>query len=355
MINPFWDFYSFNYLSTQSSGKGFTGAATENDLSGLLINPASVNIEKKFQVNAQYTYKSNQPWLTGLAFTDWYIKQQTFSGSIGFGYRIDKNFQIGFLYNNPAGYYLDLGEIIRTDSLGNEIGRYELYYNFNQHAFNLPFIYSAGSFKLGTSLSYTIYRSSTPGLISTPENPEGYLYEDDIIGETEILKAQFGFIFSSPFGFSIGSSVTSGGKSIVKYKFPSTGNEAYNDASFPWKVTAGAQYRVPKTSWTFSADYNFIGTSVRNNLRDRHDVHFGIENNITKNWTLRAGFFTLFDYRSDDANWFDPVAEYDQYFVTFGGSYKSKNVTVNLSVLTSEFSSGMIKNTIVNGGLTFDF
>jgi len=354
MINPFWDFYSFNYLSTQSSGKGFTGVASENDISGVIINPASINIEKKFQINAQYTYKSNQPWLPALGISDISLKQQTFSGSLGFGYRINKNFQIGFLYNNPSGYYFDLGEFIITDEFGNEIGRYDAYYNFTQHTFNLPFVYSGGGFKVGTNLSYSVYRNATPGFITTIQNPEGYLYEDDIAGKTELLRAQLGFIYSSNFGLSIGSSVTSGGKSIVKYKFP-TGFEPFMDASFPWKVTAGVQYKVPKTSWFLNADYNYFGTSVRDNLRDRHDFHFGIENSINKSWTLRAGFFTLFDYRSDEVNWVDPVGEYDQYFATFGGSYKNKGITVNLAVLTSEFSGGMIKNTLVNGGLTFDF
>src|SRR6266496_4490865 len=62
MISPFWDFYSTNYLNGTSSGKGNTGVATDNDISGAALNPATINFKNKYQVNIQYTYKTRQPW-----------------------------------------------------------------------------------------------------------------------------------------------------------------------------------------------------------------------------------------------------------------------------------------------------
>src|SRR5918912_3580903 len=75
IISPFWDFYSTNYLSTKSSGKGYTGIASENDISGILLNPASVTFDTKYQMNVQYTFKTRQPWLTSLGLSDLALKQ----------------------------------------------------------------------------------------------------------------------------------------------------------------------------------------------------------------------------------------------------------------------------------------
>jgi hypothetical protein len=110
-----------------------------------------------------------------------------------------------------------------------------------------------------------------------------------------------------------------------------------------------------KTTWKFGLDYSYMGTNVSEYLNDRHDVHLGVENDITKNWTLRAGFFTLLDYRDDDGNWIEERGEYDQYFVTLGGGYKQKSFAANFALLSSGFSGGIIKNTYINGGLTFNF
>ncbi|HEY3251785.1 MAG TPA: hypothetical protein VGK25_11765, partial [Ignavibacteria bacterium] len=177
MINPFWEFYGYNYLSSVSAGKGFTGIAGQNDISGFNLNPASIDIPLQNQVNAQYTYKSSQPWLQKLV-TDVGLKQQLLSGSIGYGKKITNMLQTGFIYNNPTGIYFDLGEFVRTDEFGNEIGRYEIYYNVVTHSFNLPFVYSVKNFKIGVNLNYLFSRYTFPGIISTPSEPEGIVTDD---------------------------------------------------------------------------------------------------------------------------------------------------------------------------------
>jgi hypothetical protein len=96
---------------------------------------------------------------------------------------------------------------------------------------------------------------------------------------------------------------------------------------------------------------------MQEGLKDRHDAHIGFEGDITNNWILRGGFLTLLDYRNThpDFEWLDPIGDYDQYFITFGAGYTHKNFAANIAVLTSQFSPGIIKNTYVNGGLTFNF
>ena len=60
MINPYWYFYSNNHLDAVSSGMGSTGIASVGSLSTVYLNPASMEINGKYQANIQYTYKSNQ-------------------------------------------------------------------------------------------------------------------------------------------------------------------------------------------------------------------------------------------------------------------------------------------------------
>lgn len=76
---------------------------------------------------------------------------------------------------------------------------------------------------------------------------------------------------------------------------------------------------------------------------------------MLKNLSVRTGFFTLKDYRSGD-NYIDPIGQYDEYFLTLGGTYKFKNFSASIAVLDSHIlSTGLIKQTLVNGGLTMDF
>lgn len=355
IITPFWDFYTTNYLSTQSSGRGFTGIASVNDISGILLNPASINIPNKYQINVQYTYKTRQQWLPSINLPDLAIKQQLFSGSIGFGYRINKQFQTGFIYNNPSSLYFNIGPIIQTNEYGNEIGRYDLYYDLVNHSFNVPFVYTSNEFSLGLNLNYLISRYIIPrGGITTIGNPSGYSTGDNFSATASIFKAHAGFIYNFMNGLSIGATVSSGGKSTAKYKYPD-GTEISNvKVNFPWKAGFGFQYSLPKTSWKISADYNYTNTSVQNNLKDRHDFHFGVENVLNNHWTVRGGFFTLLDYRNNNLMWLDPVGDYNQYFLTLGTSYQKNNFIFNLAVLTSQISTGIIKNTYVNAGLTFN-
>lgn len=355
-LGSFWDFYTPNFLNTQSNGKGYTGIASDGDISSIIINPASVNLDNKYQVNIQYTYKTKQPWLQSIGISDLALKQQLFSGSVGFGYRINKNAQTGFIYNNPAGMYFDIGEVIRTDEFGNELGRYNAYYDISKHSFNIPFIYSYKNFSAGINLNFIYSVITIPGeSVTSISHPDGYYNGEKFRGKTTYFKGDLGIIHKFNNGISLGLTLSTGGKSKVTYTYPDNIQEDNIKSTIPWKAGVGIQFQIPKTTWKFSADYRFVNNSEIDKLKNRNDFYFGIENTITKNLNLRAGFFTLFDFRNDKITWGEPVGNYDQYFITLGGSYKLKKVAVNIALLTSEFSSGTIKNTYVNGGLTFNF
>ena len=97
IINPSWEFYSNNWLSTNLAGKGFTGVASLGDISVISLNPASLNVENKYNANVSYSYKPGIDYLPDI-FTDAYLRNGHPSLSAGGGYRINENFQVGFAY-----------------------------------------------------------------------------------------------------------------------------------------------------------------------------------------------------------------------------------------------------------------
>lgn len=69
VINPLWELYSTNNLSAAASGKGFTGIAGTNDLSAVVLNPATLSIPGKIHVHAESIYKGDVQWSTVLSFS----------------------------------------------------------------------------------------------------------------------------------------------------------------------------------------------------------------------------------------------------------------------------------------------
>src|SRR4030095_5509318 len=194
MINPFWSFYSENYLDAVSSGKGNTGIGSLGSISAVYLNPAAINIPGKYQADIQYTYRSNQNWLPSLHISDLYLTQNPYSGSVGFGLRISKNFQTGLLYGNPNSLTLNIGEIIITNEFGEEIGRYNAYEKYIVHSFSVPLVYSTENFRIGLNLNYSLHRR-----YATFEN-------DEFEGKFDKFNIHAGVIFQPSKQLTIGAS-----------------------------------------------------------------------------------------------------------------------------------------------------
>jgi hypothetical protein len=357
LLNSTYDFYSENYLNTETAGRGFTGIGILNDISGIALNPATINIEKKYQLNFQYTFKTKHVFDYGFSQDDFSVKHQLFSGSVGFGYRINKSLQSGIVYSNPTGMYYDLGEVIRTDEFGNELSRYDIYYNVVRHSVNIPLKYTSGNFSAAVNANYIYSMFTIPGeIVGSINNPDGYGNTNDFKASASWFKCDAGFLVQLEKSFSLGLNVSTGMKSTVTYKYPDGTNE-YNMATLPWKAGIGGFYYFPNSSWKLGLDYVYQRTSDIRYSKDRHDIHLGAEGNINKNLVLRAGLFTVFDYRKDEeyVTYSDKIGEYDQYFLTFGGTYKTKSVKLNLAILTSQLSPGKYQGLYINGGITYDF
>lgn len=349
ILNPYWDFYAKNYLNGNCSGKGNTGIASENGIWGVMLNPGTLQTDTKFQFNIQYSYKTSQPWLRNVGLTNEMNLQQNwpFSGSAGLAYKINKNFQTGFIYSNPTSMNFSLGKIIRTDEFGNEISSYDGLEKYSIHSFIIPFVFNIKNFSAGINLSYSLYRNVT--------NLEFSVNSDGTTFKFNRFNASLGITLMPYKGLRFGAVFTPGFKTNVDINIA---NVIPNTSNFPWKAGLGIEYQIAKSNVKLSADYNYANiSSVSTSYRDRHNINIGAEYALKNNLTLQAGLFTIFDNRKDVSGirWIDPVGEYTQYFVTFGASMKVKNFNINASILDSHISPGIIKNTYVNIGLTSNF
>ena len=343
MINRFWSFYSDNFLNAVSSGKGNTGTAGLGDMSSIILNPASLNIPGKYSASVQYTYKTNQPWLEFLGLDDLYLRQNMFSGSAGFGYRINKNFQTGFLYSNPHSLTLNIGTIIITNEFGEEIGRYDGNEKYVLHSFSVPLVYNIKWFRAGVILNYSLHRRYMS------------MGDSDYTGKFDRFNIQAGIIVNPIKELSIGASFTPGDSGAVENSYPSIASEETTQAEIPFRISAGAEYTVKGNIVKLAADYIYTNLSSREGLKDRHEIHFGFEYFVNKNWTVRSGFFNITDPRELPGNYGNPQDNYDQIFLTIGATYKIKEFEGSIGIMDSHISPGVLKNTFINGGVTFNF
>jgi len=343
MINPFWDFYSNNYLNAISSGKGYTGISENGNISSTRLNPAALDITNKFQADLQYTYKTEQPWLEYIA-DDINLTPNIFSLSAGFGYKINKNFNVGILYSNPSSITLDLGKIIITNEFGQEIGSYEAYEKYETHSFSVPLACIIENFRFGVNLNYTLHRR--------------YLNFDDSIytGKFDKFNFQAGVIYRPIKHLSFGASFTPQISGNSENSFEHVAQEEETKVLMPMTFTVGFDYMFKGNFLKIAGDYTYVNLSARDNLKDRNQVHFGIEYIVNKNWEVRTGFFTFADPRDlSGNNWGNPQDNYDQVFLTIGTTYKISGFGISLAIMDSHISSGIIKNTFANAGINYDF
>jgi hypothetical protein len=302
-----------------------------------------MDIEGKYQAGIQYTYKTNQEWLPQLGIEDIYLKQNLFSGSIGIGYRFNKNFQAGLMYSNPTSLAFNIGDIIETNEFGEELGRYEADDSYENHSFSIPFVYSVEKLRLGLTLSYNLHRRHLNfGSVST-------------IGKFDKFNIQGGIIVQPVNELSIGVSFKPESNGEVKYSSNEKPNIQSDDAVLPMEISAGLEYKLTNNMLRFAGDYSFVNGSVLQGQKDQHQVRFGLEYLVNRNWKVRTGFFTSPDPRDLSTNYLNPQDSYDQIFLTLGATLKLKNTSISIAVMDSHISSGVLKYTFITGGLILNY
>lgn len=356
-INVFWDFYSNNRMATINAGKGYTGIAGKNDISGIVLNPASLSVDKKFQIHGEYVYKSDVPW--GRTFNPGFGEMNLTATHPSFmlsgAYKITDYLQTGLLWNTANSRRLDMGEFIFTNEFGQEISRVDAYQNMSISTLMLPVVYNYKN-KIKAGINFIgLYYHGYLNYITTLKNPG---VAQDAKVDVLNFNVQIGFVYSPFKNLSVGGTFTPQVKQLFKW-CASDGTTFTNFASniFPMKLGIGAEYGFSKVPLRVSFDYNYINTSKQDGLKDRNDINIGVEYDFLKQLTIRTGFFTLKDYRQNEANLFyiDPIGKYDEYFLTVGFTYKVKKFSASLALMDSHISTGLIQQTLLNGGITMDF
>lgn len=344
LINPYWNFYSDNHLDAVSSGMGRTGIGSVGDISSSQINPAAFEMDTKYQISFNYTYRTNQEWLISLGLNDIYLKQNEFSGSAGIGYKINKNFNAGIMYSNPYSFNLDAGEVIMTNEFGQEIGRYEAIEKFKNHNFSVPLTYRINNFKLGLSLNYTMNRRKS-------EFGSG-----DYIVKYNRFNIAAGILAEPVNGLTIGIMFVplSEGKSDIETTIQPIIDE-YTNIVLPMQIGTGISYTIPQNKLKLAADYKFIQGSKLDGQVDQHLFNFGIQYPLNKYWVIRGGFFNTYDPRDLNSNYGNKSESFDQLFITAGATVKADIAGFTLAIMDSHISSATLKYTFITAGLNINF
>jgi hypothetical protein len=356
LINPFWDFYAENSLSSVNAGKGNTGTASENDLSGIMLNPASLEMPELLQASVSYELKSNVQWLPEVS-SDLKLRQVHPELLAGVGYRINDKFSIGLVYQNNYSFKLDIGEVIETNELGELTGRsYTAYERYTTNTISLPFVYKYKFLKAGLNLSVMYYKGFNNFSLPREINPDDNMEGDNNASFWKFIP-MLGITLTPIEQFSFGASYSPPYQEVIDWDYPGNIQDPSVPVYFPAKVNVGTELRLLNKRLIFGLDYRFQNTSRSYMLRDRHDIYFGMQYALEPNFTVRTGFFTLLDYRTNDkgANFIDPIGSYNQYFLTIGGTYKVKGFATSFSIMTSNIiTTPDVASTRIQATLTYD-
>lgn len=351
LLGPTQDFYGSNYLNGPNAGRGNTGVAGENDLSGALMNPAAFTLNKKYSFNLQYTYKTTNEvsytYEMGPSFR-YDLKHVAPALQGGFGMKLMKNLNAGIVYSNSSSLKF----------LFKDFGAPETNVETSEsvviHSVNIPIVYNFGQISLGVDPNFCYTNAVYKG-VSTISQPDG---SGEAASHYSRFNVQIGLKVAPGNGLSFGLTFTPSYTAEVKSEdqlFPTSSKVV---TTSPFRVSAGFEFTGAKQKFRLSADYNFQQTSVLRGYKDKHDFNIGGEYSLNKSTTLRAGFFTIFDIRDFDnktTSFPGKAGDFTQYFLTCGVSYKVNNFDISASILDSHVSMGLVKLTVINAGFTYGF
>jgi hypothetical protein len=341
IITQSYDYYSLNYLSAVNAGKGFTGIASDGDIMSVSLNPASLKLNKKYQVYASYAFKDNVNYNVLSVVKD-VVKQSHPSASIGIGYKLNNDFQIGFIYRNDRSMKLDF-----NFTGGNDV----LSQTFLQHTFSVPVTFDYKFLRFGTNLNLILFHGITEGIVSTEIYPEGIFRTGK--ANTVRFIPDFGIKINPGKLFSFGISFTPGSTFDNEWTYD---NPAFRNSTtqshFPMKIGTGVEFRTLDERLKFTGEYKFVQTSVINDTKDRNNVNLGIDFKANDKLSLRAGMFTFLEVE----NTIFSEGEMDQYFLTIGASYLLNNFGFHFSAISSSFiKKTEFSHSIFNLAVSYDF
>jgi hypothetical protein len=357
-FESYWDFYADNRISSYICGMGYTGVASAGDISSTFINPASLSLENKKQIYFEYVYKDDIEWIADIKY-----KNLNPNSSLGFGLPVNDYFQTGITYRIENSRKTDYGEIYGTAfSDTAEEGFIEpvsaqLYKNTKFSSLSIPLNFNfINILSIGIDLSYTNFYSKFYA------ETEDSLMEAVFNGYTvnlNKLRPKLGVILFPIKNLSMGFTFLPEAKENVSMELSDTTITYAEPNVFPLKIGIGISYRPDNIPLTLSLDYQFSKNSAEESLINRNDIHFGLSYDINENFTIKGGFFTQGDYRTQASRSnleLFGLYNFDQIFTTVGFFYKISSLALNLSLMDSHlFSDGSIKQTYLNTGISYGF
>lgn len=328
IANPQWEYYSTNVLSAVSAGKGNTGVASSGDAGLIYLNPSTLNIGKKVQINICYNLKSNSAE---------FLNQNFFALSIAGAYRLNNYLQIGFAYQNDYSYTRKFH--------GATVGSYPENFSFESHSLRIPIVYNLDMLRLGLNINLMNLNSDLGGF-------NGSLWK---------IVPEVGMIVTPVPEFSIGLSFYPGFTGDIKYtnKY-SEYNNFINYVKFPNRIKAGTEIRLYDNKLKLSFDYHHANTSSIEYLKDQNNYHIGLDYSINENWNFRCGIFTIFNYIDKQylsyLTYYRDISYSDLYFATVGTTFKYENYSFNLGIMDNiVHNSQNISYFVINFGAGYEF
>lgn len=326
-INPIYDSFSRNYLSTMAMGRGNTGIAMQGGAESILHNPASYKPDKA-SVHLEMLIKPPVK-------TDSYGVEDRFTSPVPFGMlalggKVAGGLTAGLAYSLPKTIQYDDFDILMN------LGAYFLqrYPTFNLHQITANLGYHMENLHLGVNLHNQIYYQSDVTILRSFESITDARY---------ILRPQFGLLYKTDLG-GIGFSYTPEQKIDWDLKF------VQYDTVLPMNLGAGISLQSGGNRVTADLEYENFG-AMSDSYSDRLGIKAGIEKDIRK-FTYRfgymyvpevySGFFRLPENVSatpDTSMWWDNVAtggnikENTQHFVSFGFSWRHQDGSINAAIL----------------------
>jgi long-subunit fatty acid transport protein len=355
-IEPFWDFYSNNRISGEACGRGYTGIASTGDLSSVLINPASLSLENKTNYYSEYIFKNSVGW-------DYYedIYSPYFTGpydSLYVNQAVDYP-DVDLQQSHPnffAGHAFSINDFIQIGATYRVENSYATVRNSTYYTSNFTSNFKSSSFSVPIAFNYKDLLRVGIDIIYSSFYIESY---DHL--EFNKIRAKFGVIYSPEENIFLGLTYLPGTKKTTTIVYYDHGTDdvfttVFEPIVLPLEIGAGICYKLTSIPLSFSIDYNYCNTSEVENFVDRHDIHLGLEYDVTDNLKLRTGAFTQIDYRTSEIQEYAVMSNFTQIFNTFGLSYKISSLKLNLSFMDSHlFSSGSVEQTYFNTGISYGF
>ena len=357
----FWDFYSANDMGARVWAMGGAGVANVNDLTAMVINPAALNFEDRFQFYFEVLSKSKNRWMELLGGSDFYLKSPTALPTfVGFGYKAADPLYVGLGYSSPKYYKLDYGEMFITNPESPiPVGTFHQRDVFQNKQVvwpvNLELI--RGLFFAG-NLNYNWISLHLRGYgRSTGESDVGFLNFklgtlvkiNQVLDLHEASKISLGVVYTPQKSFKTETEWRKPGDSTKVVKFSET--------VLPMEVEMGFTVCDLPFPLNFAGDVKYSRNSKIEELVDRWDIHLGAEWEKNSNLVFQFGYFSRFDYRrGPDEGWLDEVGEFDQHFLTAGVRISLCDYLLQFSIRDSHLlSSGLIETTQISVGAGVGF